>query len=76
MPETRDIIMDDVDAVRSVLLRDNEDKEHLRNEVKSLKREVKNLNKKLDYYQMKDRLKASDKLDQAKAKRRERQFNA
>tara|TARA_Y100000746_G_scaffold226986_1_gene232896 strand:+ start:1080 stop:1247 length:168 start_codon:yes stop_codon:yes gene_type:complete len=45
-------------------------------EIKALKREIKNLNKKLGYYEMKDRLKTSDKLDQAKAKRRERQFSA
>mgnify|MGYP004130120857 FL=1 len=54
--------MDDVDACQA--------------EIKALKREIKNLNKKLGYYEMKDRLKKSDKLDQAKAKRRERQFSA
>jgi len=62
MQDTRDIIMDDVDACQA--------------EIKALKREIKNLNKKLGYYEMKDRLKTSDKLDQAKAKRRERQFSA
>lgn len=62
MQDTRDIIMDDVDACQA--------------EIKALKREIKNLNKKLGYYEMKDRLKTSDKLDKAKAKRRERQFSA
>jgi polyhydroxyalkanoate synthesis regulator phasin len=48
------IIMDDVDAVRSVLLFEREEKEHLRNEVKALKKEVKRLNNCLSYYQSKN----------------------
>ena len=48
------IIMDDVDAVRSVLLFEREEKEYLRNEVKALKKEVKRLNNCLSYYQSKN----------------------
>lgn len=44
------IIMDDLDAVRSILLHEREENQYLRNEVKSLRNEIKKLKNSLEYY--------------------------
>ena len=75
-------IMDDEDAMQAernkpliinTSLRSQNEAKDL--EIRSLKREIKKLNKSLDYVEMKARIKAQDKADYERADKRKRQFS-
>ena len=78
----RPAIMDDEDAMQAernklliinTSLRSQNEEQNL--EIRSLKREIKKLNKSLGYVQMKARIKAQDKADYERADKRKRQFS-